>query len=139
MNLNNFNLNNTHIGYLALYEGPEQGWVKYPLTEADLQSEDQDTRNDVKNLLEGLVEPWSETSKHYNVHPSYTCGAENITEDERWLCDYTSIVYDGIEAHVIAFGATAEDAFINCKNRLQYLFDDIAPTFSVSIENTYDK
>ena len=60
-------INSTHIGYLSLHQGPQAGWVNYPFTEADLTSTDNDKRNDVKSWLDGLNEPWSETSQHYNV------------------------------------------------------------------------
>ena len=53
-----------------------------------------------------------------------------MPEGERWICDYTSIVYDMIEAHVIAYGETAEEAFNNCRNRLLHLLLDIAPQFA---------
>lgn len=121
-------IDSTHIGYLSLHQGPQAGWVNYPFTEADLTSADSDKLNDVKSWLDGLNEPWSETSQRYIVHPSYVCGV--VPEGERWICDYTSIVYDMIEAHVIAYGKTAEEAFNNCQKKLLHLLNDIAPQFA---------
>lgn len=54
-----------------------------------------------------LNTPWSDTSMHYNVHPDYQ-------NTGRWIAEKTVIVYDSIDASIIACGDTPQDAITNC-------------------------
>ena len=111
-----------HIGYMQVWTGKIGKFDTTPFTREDLESTNPETQREVQGWLNGIDEPWSPTSVNYSVHPSYEPGV--IPLNETWVCDYTSIVYDGIEAHVRAHGISPQTAFQNCISLIQELLQD---------------
>jgi hypothetical protein len=109
---------------MSIWSGQVGQFDTIPFTREDLESTDADKQREVQGWLNGISEPWSDTSVAYNIHPSYETGA--IPEEERWVCDYNSIVYDGIEAHVRAHGNSPQTAFQKCIALIQELLSDYA-------------
>ncbi len=62
---------------------------------------------DLQDWAYALNTPWSDTSTHYVVHPNYC-------NDEEWIAERTVIVYDSIEARIMAAGETPQKAIENC-------------------------
>ena len=111
-----------HIGYLQIWTGAVGKFDITPFTREDLESTDPEKQREVQGWLNGIDEPWSPTSVSYNIHPSYQTGL--VPESESWVCDYTSIVYDGIEAHVRVCAASPQTAFQKCVALIQELLQD---------------
>lgn len=111
-----------HIGYMSIWTGTVGKFDITTFTREDLDSTDSEKQREVQGWLNGIDEPWSDTAISYNIHPSYATG--HIPENERWVCDYTSIVYDGIEAHVRVCASTPQDAFTKCVALIQELLQD---------------
>lgn len=111
-----------HIGYMSIWSGKIGEFDTVPFTREDLESTDTEKQREVQGWLNGIDEPWSDTSVGYNIHPSYETGT--IPEDERWVCDYNSIVYDGIESHVRACASTPQQAFQKCIDLIQELLQN---------------
>lgn len=111
-----------HIGYMRIWTGAVGKFDITAFTREDLESTDPEKQREVQGWLNGLDEPWSPTAVNYNVHPSYETGV--IPVSEAWVCDYTSIVYDGIEAHVRTHGSSPQTAFQKCVNLIQELLQD---------------
>ena len=116
-----------HIGYERVWTGTVGKFDYTCYTRDDLTDTNPEKVRDVQGWLNGLDEPWSPTAVSYTIHPSYETG--HIPEDELWVCDYTSIVYDGIESHVRVVAATPEAAFEKCQKLLKELLETyyIAP------------
>ncbi len=110
-----------HIGYERVWTGTVGKFDYTYYTRDDLTNTDPEKVRDVQGWLSGLDEPWSPTAVSYTIHPSYETG--HIPEDEIWVCDYTSIVYDGIESHVRVVAATPEEAFEKCQKLLKELLE----------------
>lgn len=113
--------NNNAIGSISILAGTPSRWETTYFTKEDLLSTNPATQKDIQHWLFGLYEPWSDTSISYNIHPSYQTGA--IPEDEQWVCDYTSIVYDGITAHVHVRAATPTEALTKCQQFIEELLE----------------
>lgn len=113
-----------HIGYMRVWTGIVGKFAITAFTREDLVSPDPEKQREVQGWLNGIDEPWSPTAVNYNVHPSYETG--DIPANETWVCDYTSIVYDGIEAHVRAHGSSPQTAFQKCIALIQELLSDYA-------------
>lgn len=114
-------INKDTIGYERVW-CPDRTWDTPSYTREDLNSQDVKKQQAVQGWLAGLAEPWSDTAVSFLVHPSNKTGV--IPEDERWVCDYASFVYDGIEAHVCAYAATPHEAFERCHNLLNELIEN---------------
>lgn len=114
-------INKDTIGYERVW-CPDRTWDTPSYTREDLNSQDVKKQQAVQGWLAGLAEPWSDTAVSFLVHPSNKTGV--IPEDERWVCDYTSFVYDGIEAHVCACATTPQEALEKCHNLLNELLEN---------------
>lgn len=115
-----------HIGYETIWGGKPGEHHIETYTMDDLTSQDPEKQRSVQAWLNGIDEPWSDTAVSFHVHPSYKTG--KIPENEQWVCDYCSIVYDGIESHVCTFAATAQEAFEKCVK----LIDTLLTTYYIA-------
>lgn len=111
-----------HIGYLRMWTGKVGEFDIFPFTMEDLESTDDEKKREVQGWLNGIAEPWSHTAESYYIHPSYAVG--HVPANEAWVCDYTSIVYDGIEAHVRVCAESPQTAFQKCTALIQTLLQD---------------
>lgn len=60
--------------------------------------------------------PWSEDSIYYEVTPTYD-------REYNWTATKVVVVYDSIDAHVCAVGATPQEAITAVDNFLKELTD----------------
>lgn len=113
--------NKNAIGSISILDGTPTQWETTYFTKADLLSTNPDKQKDVQHWLFGLYEPWSDTSISYDIHPSYRTGI--VPDDEQWVCDYTSIVYDDIIARVHVYAATPAEALTKCQQLIEELLE----------------
>lgn len=105
-------LSNDTIGYESIWSGTAGKFEIVEYSMENVCSTDPEKQREVQGWLNGLAEPWSETSVGYSVSPNHASG--EIPHDKRWIANYNSIVYDGIEAHVIAYAETPQEALQKC-------------------------
>lgn len=77
------------------------------------------SQDELKDWVYALNNPWSGTSMSYNVYPNYREGG--------WIATKTVIVYDSIDAEILASGDTPQDAITNVDQLI------------IDLSNTYHK
>ena len=70
--------------------------------------------DEVKDWVHCLNNPWSGTSVYYEVTPTYG-------HETNWTATLIVVVYDSIDAHVCAVGATPQEAITAVDNFLKEL------------------
>ena len=70
--------------------------------------------SEVKDWVHCLNNPWSGTSIHYEVTPTYG-------HESSWTATFIVIVYDSIDAHVCATGNTPQEAITAVDNFVREL------------------
>lgn len=68
-----------------------------------------------------LAHPWGNDTVCYVIKPSHG------NKEDRFVCDYHVIVYDGIEVVLCAYGNTPEETLIN----LNHLIADTIEKYSI--------
>lgn len=98
-------LQKSDIGYQDITDTNGESNV-IPYTLDDLNTSDKIKANEVKAWLHGLTHPWSDKSVYISILP--------LTDEDEWVCDYCSVVYDGLESHVCEYGDTPQEALEKC-------------------------
>lgn len=74
------------------------------------------SKEEVKDWVHFLNNPWSEDSIYYEVTPAYG-------HEYNWTATKVVVAYDSIDAHVCAIGATPQEAITAVDNLLKELTD----------------
>lgn len=72
------------------------------------------SEQEIKDWVHYLNNPWSGTSSYYEVTPTYG-------HESNWTATKIVVVYDSIDAHVCAVGATPQEAITAVDNFLKEL------------------
>lgn len=74
------------------------------------------SKEEVKDWVHFLNNPWSGDSIYYEVTPTYG-------HEPNWTATKIVVVYDSIDAHICAVGATPQEAITAVDNFLKELTD----------------
>ena len=77
------------------------------------------SEDDLRNWANGLNNAWSETSSYYGIHPNFNFPGE-------WIAEKTTIVYDGIEAHIAGNGNSPQEALAEVDRFAQEIIEKYA-------------
>lgn len=78
--------------------------------------------DDLNNWAVVINSPWSQKHLSYKIELNCESAYEEMDENEpKWRCIYSITGYDMIEAEVIGYGNTEEEALKDCKELFEYI------------------
>lgn len=81
-------------------------------------------KEDLEEWADWINSPWSQTDERYeikvNCKDAYTAIDKN---DPIWVCEYSIMGYEGVEASVCGYGNTEIEALEHCKTNFKMLQD----------------
>lgn len=113
-------INNSDLFYL---NEKENNMVFY--SDSDLETATIQDTDLLENWAVTLNSPWSQVHEHYRIEANCKDAYTEMDENEPTCrCRYHVIGYEGIEAEVIGYGNTEEEALADCKKLFKYLQDN---------------